>query len=159
MLNVPAMKWGTLYGPHYVHRLYASIFRYLLRDFRFVCFTDDKTGTSEEVECHPISTVEFPVSEKILAEYGLKQEYVTRMAENQIRRWLNYWVRSFREHYHSAFPFILFLNPPLPSGAKIVAFHGLPKLDDARRGYLSLYPHKICRPFPWIDQHRTDEIS
>ena len=253
MLNVLAMKWGTLYGPHYVNRLYASVRRNLHQDFRFVCFTDDKTGISEEVECHPISTVEFPASEKdrrwlklgifknglanlegdclfldldvvivssidemfnyepgafcishdwwmphkhliaklmnhpkigntsvfrfeagtmesifldfennsekILAEYGLEQEYVTRMAENQIRWWPNHWVQSFRRHCRPAFPFNLFRNPSLPSGVKIVSFHGLPKLDDARRGYFSRYPHKICRPSPWIDQHWTDEFS
>ena len=63
-INVLVMKWGSLYGPHYVNRLYASVRRNLNRDFRFVCFTDDTSGIFPEVECHPISKVEFAASEE-----------------------------------------------------------------------------------------------
>ena len=53
-VNVLCMKWGTLYGPEYVNRLYGMVYRNLLRPFRFVCLTDDETGVRKEVECVPI---------------------------------------------------------------------------------------------------------
>jgi hypothetical protein len=51
------MKWGTLYGPHYVDRLYAMVNRHLSRPFRFVCFTDDAEGIRQEVECLPMPPI------------------------------------------------------------------------------------------------------
>ena len=44
MANVICMKWGDLYGPQYVNRLYAMVKRHLNIDFRFECFTDDQDG-------------------------------------------------------------------------------------------------------------------
>lgn len=51
------MKWGTLYGPEYVNRLYASVARNMTRPFRFVCLTDDETGLRHEVETLPIPDI------------------------------------------------------------------------------------------------------
>jgi len=53
-VNVVCMKWGALYGPDYVNRLYAMTARHLARPFRFVCFTDDATGLRAEVAALPI---------------------------------------------------------------------------------------------------------
>ena len=53
-VNVLCMKWGTLYGPEYVNRLYRAVSRKLSRPFRFVCLTDDASGIRREVECVPI---------------------------------------------------------------------------------------------------------
>jgi hypothetical protein len=53
-VNVICMKWGTLYGPHYVNRLYAMTARHMDRPFRFVCLTDDASGLRPEVEAFPI---------------------------------------------------------------------------------------------------------
>ncbi|NNG05797.1 MAG: glycosyl transferase [Inquilinus sp.] len=60
MVNVVCMKWGTLYGPHYVDRLYRGIARHLNRPFRFVCFTDDPSGIAKEVECLPLPPIDLP---------------------------------------------------------------------------------------------------
>ena len=90
--------------------------------------------------------------ESILKNYSLEQEYVTRMVEDKIQWWPSKWVRSFRRHCRPSFPFNLVRKPTVPLGTKIVAFHGLPKLDDASKGYVSRYPHKICRASPWIDE-------
>jgi hypothetical protein len=49
-VNVVCMKWGTLYGPHYVNRLRAMVARHLDRPHRFVCFTDDDRGLDPAVE-------------------------------------------------------------------------------------------------------------
>ena len=45
------MKWGTLYGPEYVNRLYATARQNTTGPLRFVCLTDDTTGVRPEVEC------------------------------------------------------------------------------------------------------------
>ena len=64
VVNILAMKWGTIYGSHYVNRLYASVQRNLKRNFRFICFTDDTTDVVPEVECHPIPNVKLSESVK-----------------------------------------------------------------------------------------------
>ncbi len=54
------MKWGKLYGPEYVNRLYAMVTRNLSYPFKMVCFTDDETGIIPEVQCFPIPAMELP---------------------------------------------------------------------------------------------------
>ncbi|MGQ0671376.1 MAG: hypothetical protein ACT4N2_00645 [Hyphomicrobium sp.] len=56
-VNVVCMKWGTLYGPEWVNRLYAMVVRNTTWTVRFVCFTDDATGLRAEVEARPIPTI------------------------------------------------------------------------------------------------------
>lgn len=52
--QVLCVKWGTLYGPEYVNRLYGMVARHLSAPFRLVCLTDDRQGIRPEVECHPL---------------------------------------------------------------------------------------------------------
>jgi len=54
------MKWGTLYGPEYVNRLYSMVKRNLTYDFKMVCFTDDEKGIIDEVQCYPIPKIDIP---------------------------------------------------------------------------------------------------
>lgn len=54
------MKWGKLYGPEYVNRLYAMVSRNLSYPFKMACFTDDETGIIPEVQCFPIPAMELP---------------------------------------------------------------------------------------------------
>lgn len=56
-VNIVCMKWGELYGPHYVNRLYGMVARNMTRPFRFVCFTDDATGLRAEVEAMPLPPI------------------------------------------------------------------------------------------------------
>ncbi len=56
-VNVVCMKWGTLYGPEWVNRLYGMVARNTTWNVRFVCFTDDSTGIRKEVEAMPIPEV------------------------------------------------------------------------------------------------------
>ncbi len=58
MVNVVCLKWGQLYGPDYVNKLYRGIARNLTLPFRFVCFTDDPSGIVEPVECKPLPPIE-----------------------------------------------------------------------------------------------------
>ncbi len=56
IVNILTIKWGDLYGPHYVNYLYGGVRRNLSYQFRFLCFTDDPTGIRPEVETYPIPT-------------------------------------------------------------------------------------------------------
>jgi len=58
MRNVICMKWGTLYGPEYVNKLYGMARRHITGEFRFVCLTDDATGIVEGVECRPLPAMD-----------------------------------------------------------------------------------------------------
>ena len=60
MANVVCMKWGQLYGPDYVNKLYRGVARHLTTAFRFVCFTDDPSGVEPPVECLPLPPIDLP---------------------------------------------------------------------------------------------------
>jgi hypothetical protein len=49
--NVVCMKWGELYGPEWVNKLYGMVSRNTSWNVRFVCLTDDAKGIRPEVEC------------------------------------------------------------------------------------------------------------
>jgi len=52
--NVVCVKWGTLYGPEYVNRLYGMLRRHLSPPFRLVCLSDSSQGLRPEVEYFPL---------------------------------------------------------------------------------------------------------
>jgi hypothetical protein len=56
-VNVICMKWGALYGPHYVDRLASMVRRHLARPHRFLCFTDDPAGLDPRVETAPLPPI------------------------------------------------------------------------------------------------------
>lgn len=56
-VNVVCMKWGSLYGPEWVNRLYGMVTRNTTWTVRFVCFTDDTTGIRPEVETRPMPQI------------------------------------------------------------------------------------------------------
>ena len=59
-INILTLKWGDKYGPEYANRLYAGVRRHLVLDFRFLCFTDDRSGLRPEIEAHPIPDFDVP---------------------------------------------------------------------------------------------------
>ncbi|MFN3831816.1 MAG: hypothetical protein ACK4SQ_06285 [Allorhizobium sp.] len=61
---VLCMKWGDLYGPEYVNNLAAGVRRHLKRPYRFICFTDDASGISDDVEIFPIPEIVLPSGKK-----------------------------------------------------------------------------------------------
>jgi len=64
-VNIITMKWGTLYGPEYVDRLYRGVAKHLKRPFRFICFTDNTDGITEQgVDC--LDFLDFPVSDYLV---------------------------------------------------------------------------------------------
>lgn len=54
LINIVCLKWGTLYGPDYVNKLFAGINRNTTVPFKFHCFTDDTTNINPHVETHPL---------------------------------------------------------------------------------------------------------
>lgn len=56
-VNILCMKWGDKYGANYVNRLYSMVSRNLTLPFRFICFTDDNSGLSSQVDSFPIIDV------------------------------------------------------------------------------------------------------
>lgn len=48
--NVICIKWGTLFGPEYVNRLYSGARRHLGEEVRFFCMTEERAGLHPDVE-------------------------------------------------------------------------------------------------------------
>lgn len=48
--TVVCLKWGDMYGPEYVNRLFAMVSRNVDSPVRFVCFTEDATGLRDDIE-------------------------------------------------------------------------------------------------------------
>lgn len=63
-VNVICMKWGRLYGPEYVNHLRAGVARHLARPHRFVCFTDDASGLSADVQALPLPELGLPAGQR-----------------------------------------------------------------------------------------------
>ena len=62
--NVVCIKWGNKFDSSYVNRLYKMVKKNLTIPFRFVCFTDDKTGieigkTGKGIECFDLPPITF----------------------------------------------------------------------------------------------------
>ena len=48
--NIICIKWGTLFGPEYVNRLYSGVRRNLDADIRFLCMTENSAGFHPDIE-------------------------------------------------------------------------------------------------------------
>jgi len=59
-VNIVCMKWGNKYGPDYVNKLYDMVSKNLTKNFRFICFTDNKSGIKNNVEILPLPFIEMP---------------------------------------------------------------------------------------------------
>ena len=55
MLNVICIKYGDKYGPEYVDILARMVGRNLRPPYKFICFTDDPTGITEEIYVAPLT--------------------------------------------------------------------------------------------------------
>ena len=54
-IKINCLKWGNLYGPEYVNRVYGGLLKHCQESFHFVCYTDDSTGISKNIEVKNIS--------------------------------------------------------------------------------------------------------
>lgn len=62
MVNVICIKWGNLYGPEYVNKLFSMTKTHLTIDFRFACMTDNPEGIDKNVEIFPIPELRVPAA-------------------------------------------------------------------------------------------------
>ncbi len=58
------MKWGSLYGPEYVNRLYGMVRGNTSGPIRFICMTDNRDGIRDEVEVLPCPEIAVPSSHR-----------------------------------------------------------------------------------------------
>lgn len=67
------------------------------------------------------------------------------------------WVVSFKHDCYPTFPLNWLLPPGLPARARVVCFHGHPKMPEAVAGYRSWSaPNRTCRPARWLREHWID---
>ncbi len=85
--------------------------------------------------------------------YGSEQSYTSRLAHQNgdLEFFPDDWIVSFKYDCRPARPFNLFVEPKLPDGAKVVCFHGRPKMDEAVEGYRA-GPLKSTRPCTWLEE-------
>ncbi len=231
--NAICLKFGTLYGPQYVNRLYAGIVRHADGPVRFFCMTDDATGLDTGISVLPLPHEPFhdrmfalmkakgyrapfqkismfrpdlipdldgpllvfdvdvaitgPIGplrdylpgkiamrrawneggsrntlghgsvEKIEPKrhrylydfmasdpetaidfsFGSEQTYTSRLAERHgdFVTYPDEWIVSFKYDCRPARPLNLLLEPQLPKDARVVCFHGRPKIEEAIVGY------------------------
>ncbi len=95
--------------------------------------------------------------DRLLQHYGFRspQRYLT-VGIGERRWWPEAWVQSFKRHSVPAFPLNLVAAPRLPTGARILVFHGRPDPDQALNGWQQGKLHRRTRPAPWIADHWHD---
>jgi hypothetical protein len=245
--NCICLKFGALYGPEYVNRLYAGLRRNTGSDLRFFCMTDDARGIWPGVEIIPLPHEPFhdrmfalmkdkgwraPFQKISMFRPGLipdlngpllvfdidivitgdidalrdyapgklcmRREWGTRpgirslghgsvekldpakhsylydfMAENPEAALMafgaseqNYtslsaeragdfaffpdeWIVSFKYDCRPKRPLNLIMQPRLPLDARVVCFHGRPKMEEAVEGYRA-GPLHSTRPCTWM---------
>lgn len=89
------------------------------------------------------------LSSKVIEKYGA------------LNFWPEPWCRSFKFHCLPAWYKRSFTEPRLPTGTKVLAFHGRPKMDDAligrwaRPGKVPFWKkiYKTIKPSPWIAEY------
>ncbi len=59
LANVICIKWGTLFGPEYVNRLYSGVRRNLSLPVRFFCMTEDAAGFHPDIQALPLPVEPF----------------------------------------------------------------------------------------------------
>ena len=93
--------------------------------------------------------------DRALSQYRtvVDQRYLAEALGRDKAWWPPDWVVSFKRHCIPAFPLNLLVPPRMPSGARIVVFHGRPNPHEALAGYRSGRPHRICRPAEWVCRH------
>ena len=241
LVNVICMKWGTIYGPQYVNRLYGMTARQLSRPFRFVCFTDDVVGLRDEIETVPLpdirvdspyenlpwkklsvfgeavgglsGTTLFLDLDVVIVDsldplfdytgdfcvirewtdpngiegntsvfrfeigahtdlldhyegkptrhwvemYGIEQAYLSHtLGRERLTYWPMEWCVSFKKHCLKRGPGAIWnwIRPAkIPTGARIIAFHGTPKPHEAAAGVWPGHWYRRLRPVSWINDY------
>ncbi len=234
MYNVICMKWGNKFPAEYVNRLFNMVRRNTSVDFRFICFTDDSTGISKEVEVQALPELDLPDNipergwrkltvfrerfgdlsgitlfldldvvivdnidefftikgdfliahdkknpkkiegnssvfrfeigkfssileyfeqnfDKVKSEVRHEQAYLSREIHGlgKLQYWPDEWVPSFKYRCCPSWIKSWWQAPVIPTGAKIILFHGLPNPPEAVKGISGKWYRRI-QPSPWI---------
>lgn len=91
---------------------------------------------------------------EIKAAHRNEQEYLTWAIneKNILRYWPKKWCPSFKYDCASKFPIAIWKNPCIPSGSKIIIFHGeFTPLKAIKGGFGKWY--RLLRPSKWIKQY------
>lgn len=67
------------------------------------------------------------------------------------------WVVSFKHDCYRPWPFSAWTQPDLPSEAKVVCFHGHPKMPEAVAGYRNW--RRGCPPTGWLRHHWIEQAQ
>lgn len=247
LTNAICLKYGTLYGPEYVNRLFMALRRNCGDTLRMVCMTDDASGIDGRIEILPLRHESFfdrmfaaaQTAPKIgrlqklslfrpglirdlagpllvfdldvvitgriddLRDYapgkvcmrlewtkskivptlghgsverfdpelhpylyedmardpeagvalggGSEQSYTSICAANRgdFVPFPDQWIVSFKYDCRPVRPLNLFMAPHLPRNARVVCFHGRPKMSEAVAGYRAGPLHRTL-PAPWL---------
>lgn len=253
--TIVCIKWGTLFGPEYVNRLYSGVRRNMARPIRFICMTDDSAGFHPDIEVLdlPVEPYSEPMNAALkvanrqgamrktslfkpglienlqgailgfdldvvitgplddiynmapgqiamrhdwtekrkgrptghgsvfrydpnlhpflyndlaadpYAEVekarGSEQRYTSHKAmDNKVFAYIpDPWVVSFK-YDCNPFPGNYFRGPDLPRDARVVCFHGRPKMTDAIEGYKGSFI-RYAKPAPWLQEHWIDRAK
>jgi hypothetical protein len=256
VFNAICIKYGTLYGPEYVNRLYAGLRRNSAFDVRMFCMTDDSAGIDRKIKCIPLPQEPFhdrmfvamqtaqkrgrlqkvslfrpglipdlegpmvvfdidivitgPVDElrdfapgkvcmrrewsvtkgvpslghgsverfdptlhgylydfmarepeaAVALGGGSEQSYTSLSAQKHgdFQAYPDQWIASFKRDCRPMRPLNLFVEPRLPSGAKVVCFHGNPKMSEAVDGYKA-GPLHSTKPCGWLKEAWMGPLS
>lgn len=105
-------------------------------------------------EAHPVEVVK--------QFYTASQEYLSWKVIEQFGKlnfWPEPWCRSFKVHALPPWYLRRFVEPKLPEGTKVLAFHGRPKIEDALAGrwappgaesLVKRLFYKTIKPSPWL---------
>jgi hypothetical protein len=249
---VACIKWGRLFGPDYVNRLYSGVRRHLPGPLRFVCMTEHAEGLHPDVEVVALPQEPFQAEmdralavanrqgamrkvslfrpgvipdlqgevlgfdldvvitgdltpllrhepgqvimrhdwvearkgrptghgsvfrydpeahgflyedlaaapyDEVEAARGSEQRYTSHKAMD--RGVFDYippdWVVSFKHDCYAPWPRNRWAAPTLPPEARVVCFHGHPKMDEAVAGYRHWL--RGCPPTAWLKEHWID---
>ena len=107
-------------------------------------------GHSEEIYKKFYTASQEYLSSKVIEKYG------------KLNFWKDSWIKSFRFHCLPT-PLIPFLRKirmaKIPKGAKIIAFHGNPKMIDAKNGIwneknpIKKFFYKHLKPVKWVEKY------
>lgn len=67
--QIICIKWGTMYGPEYVNRLYGMIARNITPPFRLICFTDSGDGLRPEIQVRPLPVFDYDAPVNTLGKW------------------------------------------------------------------------------------------
>ena len=83
-------------------------------------------------------------------DFPTEQAFMTHaVGLGNITWWPEEWVRSYKFHCRPLFPLNWIVRPEFPERARIVAFHGRPKMPEAIAGFKGKW-HKRILPMPEI---------